>query len=98
MIPRRCGHGLRLNRGQADADFLRPGHVFSLAGRSGGLDERREHSEAVLALCRLAERTPVAAICEVMGDDGHMLDRAGQECWALRHDLPMISIDDLAGM
>jgi len=42
--------------------------------------------------------TPVAAICEVMGDDGHMLDRAGLERWALRHDLPMISIDDLAGM
>ena len=62
------------------------------------IPHRRGHTEVALELCRLAEMTRVATICEVMGDDGPMLDRAGLERWALRHDLPMISIDDLAGM
>jgi 3,4-dihydroxy 2-butanone 4-phosphate synthase/3,4-dihydroxy 2-butanone 4-phosphate synthase/GTP cyclohydrolase II len=54
-------------------DFLRPGHVFPLAGRPGGLAVRRGHTEASLALCQAAGLPTVAAICEVMGPDGHML-------------------------
>ena len=77
------------------ADFCQPGHVFPLAGRPGGLAERRGHTEASLELCRLAGRAPVAVICEVMGDDGHMLDAAGMERWSLRHALPMVSIADI---
>jgi 3,4-dihydroxy 2-butanone 4-phosphate synthase len=78
------------------ADFLRPGHVFPLAGRPGGLAERRGHTEASLALCEAAGLPPVAVICEVMGPDGHMLTGGAVERFALRWGQPMVSIDELA--
>ena len=78
------------------ADFLRPGHVFPLAGRRGGLAERRGHTEASLALCAAAGVPTVAAICEVMGPDGRMLTGSAVERFALRWVIPMIAIDDLA--
>jgi 3,4-dihydroxy 2-butanone 4-phosphate synthase/3,4-dihydroxy 2-butanone 4-phosphate synthase/GTP cyclohydrolase II len=78
------------------ADFLRPGHVFPLAGRPGGLTERAGHTEASLALCAAAGLPAVAAICEVMGPDGHMLTGAAVERFALAWSLPLVSISQLA--
>jgi 3,4-dihydroxy 2-butanone 4-phosphate synthase len=80
----------------APADFLRPGHVFPLAGRTGGLAERAGHTEASLALCTAAGLPTVAAICEVMGPDGHMLTGSAVERFALAWSLPLISISQLA--
>jgi 3,4-dihydroxy 2-butanone 4-phosphate synthase/3,4-dihydroxy 2-butanone 4-phosphate synthase/GTP cyclohydrolase II len=77
-------------------DFLRPGHVFPLAGRPKGLAERRGHTEASLALCETAGLPTVAAICEVMGPDGRMLAGGAVERFALRWGLPMLAIDELA--
>jgi 3,4-dihydroxy 2-butanone 4-phosphate synthase len=77
-------------------DFLRPGHVFPLAGRCEGLAERRGHTEASLALCAAAGLPTVAAICEVMGPDGHMLAGSAVERFALRWGIPMIAIEQLA--
>jgi 3,4-dihydroxy 2-butanone 4-phosphate synthase len=78
------------------ADFLRPGHVFPLAGRPGGLAERRGHTEASLALCDAAGLPTVAVICEVMGPDGHMLTGPAVERFALAWSLPLICVDELA--
>ena len=77
-------------------DFLRPGHVFPLAARPGGLAVRRGHTEASLALCEAAGLPTVAAICEVMGPDGHMLTGSAVERFALKWAIPMIAIDELA--
>ncbi len=77
-------------------NFLRPGHVFPLAGRDGGLRQRRGHTEASLALCQAAGLPTVAVICEVMGPDGRMLTGSAVERFALRWALPLISIEDLA--
>lgn len=77
-------------------DFLQPGHVFPLAAQPGGLDVRRGHTEASLTLCQAAGLPTVAAICEVMGPDGHMLTGSAVERFALNWGLPMIAIDDLA--
>lgn len=77
-------------------DFLRPGHVFPLAGRAGGLRERRGHTEASLALCEAAGLPSVAAICEVMDADGHMLTGSAVERFALRWGIPVIAISELA--
>jgi 3,4-dihydroxy 2-butanone 4-phosphate synthase/3,4-dihydroxy 2-butanone 4-phosphate synthase/GTP cyclohydrolase II len=76
-------------------DFLRPGHVFPLAGRAGGLSERLGHTEASLALCAAAGLPTVAAICEVMGPDGLMLTGSAVERFALRWHQPMLAIDEL---
>ena len=78
------------------ADFLRPGHVFPLAGCPGGLAGRAGHTEASLALCAAAGLPTVAAICEVMGPDGHMLNGPAVERFALAWSLPLISIGQLA--
>jgi 3,4-dihydroxy 2-butanone 4-phosphate synthase len=76
-------------------DFLRPGHVFPLRARDGGLGERRGHTEAGVALCRAAGLPPVAAVCEVMNPDGRMAGVADLERFALRWGLPMVSVPDL---
>ena len=77
-------------------DFLRPGHVFPLAARPAGLAARRGHTESSLALCRAAGLPQVAAICEVMGPDGHMLTGSAVERFALKWAIPMIAIEELA--
>jgi 3,4-dihydroxy 2-butanone 4-phosphate synthase/3,4-dihydroxy 2-butanone 4-phosphate synthase/GTP cyclohydrolase II len=70
--------------------------VFPLAARPEGLAVRRGHTEASLALCQAAGLPTVAAICEVMGPDGHMLTGPAVERFALKWALPMIAIDELA--
>lgn len=77
-------------------DFLKPGHVFPLAARPGLLAERRGHTEATVALCVAAGLAPVGVCCEVMRPDGVMADAADLEQFALRWDLPMIDVHDLA--
>ncbi len=77
-------------------DFLRPGHVFPLAARPGLLAERKGHTEATVALCVAAGLAPVGVCCEVMRPDGVMADAVDLEQFALRWDLPMIDVDDLA--
>jgi 3,4-dihydroxy 2-butanone 4-phosphate synthase len=76
-------------------DFLRPGHVFPLGARVGGLAERAGHTEAAAELCQAAGLPVVAAICEVMSSDGTMSGSSELERFALRWGLPMIDIGDL---
>jgi 3,4-dihydroxy 2-butanone 4-phosphate synthase/3,4-dihydroxy 2-butanone 4-phosphate synthase/GTP cyclohydrolase II len=76
-------------------DFLRPGHVFPLGARDGGLHERAGHTEAAVALCSAAGLPTVAAICEVMSSDGTMAGFFELERFALRWGLPMVDIGDL---
>ena len=86
----------RLANPQAVAsDFCRPGHVFPLGGRSGGLSERAGHTEASLALCEAAGLPTVAAISELMGPDGTMAGAGEAERFALRWSLPLIDVSDL---
>jgi 3,4-dihydroxy 2-butanone 4-phosphate synthase len=77
-------------------DFLRPGHVFPLRARDGGLAERGGHTEAGVALCLAAGMAPVAAVCEVMAPGGRMAGEAELERFALRWGLPMVAVEDLA--
>ena len=76
-------------------DFLRPGHVFPLAARPGGLRERAGHTEATVALCRAAKLAPVGVCCEIMSPDGVMSGAAELERFALHWGLPLIEISVL---
>jgi 3,4-dihydroxy 2-butanone 4-phosphate synthase/3,4-dihydroxy 2-butanone 4-phosphate synthase/GTP cyclohydrolase II len=76
-------------------DFLRPGHVFPLAARPGGLAERAGHTEATVALCVAAGLPPVGVCCEVMNPDGTMAKSADLEIAALRWGLPLVDMADL---
>jgi 3,4-dihydroxy 2-butanone 4-phosphate synthase / GTP cyclohydrolase II len=77
-------------------DFVRPGHVFPLRARSGGVLERRGHTEAAVDLARLAGLPPVAVICEVLQDDGAPARLAFLEMFAHEHRVAMISVDQIA--
>ena len=77
------------------ADFLGPVMSFRWPG-APRLAERAGHTEASLALCAAAGLPTVAAICEVMGPDGHMLTASAVERFALMWSLPLISIGELA--
>lgn len=76
-------------------DFVRPGHIFPLIAKDGGVLERPGHTEASVDLSRLAGFSPVGVICEIMNPDGSMA-RFPELCeLADKHNIKMISIADL---
>jgi 3,4-dihydroxy 2-butanone 4-phosphate synthase/GTP cyclohydrolase II len=77
------------------SDFARPGHIFPLRSRKGGVLVRAGHTEASIDLCRLAGMKPVGVLCEVMNDDGTMARRPQLEAFAKRHNLKIGTISDL---
>ncbi|WP_016905557.1 bifunctional 3,4-dihydroxy-2-butanone-4-phosphate synthase/GTP cyclohydrolase II [Streptomyces xiaopingdaonensis] len=80
----------------AARDFVRPGHVFPLRARDGGVLERTGHTEAGVDLVRLAGLRPAAAIVEIAGEDGAMLRLPELVPFARKHGLTLVSIADLA--
>ncbi|WP_432105320.1 bifunctional 3,4-dihydroxy-2-butanone-4-phosphate synthase/GTP cyclohydrolase II [Streptomyces sp. bgisy091] len=82
--------------GKAEAaDFVRPGHVFPLRARTGGVLVRNGHTEAAVDLARLAGLRPAGAIVEIAGEDGVMLRLPELVPFARKHGLTIISIEDL---
>lgn len=76
-------------------DFRRPGHVFPLRARDGGVLVRTGHTEATVDLCRLAGLKPVGVCCEIMNEDGHMARTPDLIKFAQQHQLPFITVADL---
>ena len=83
------------NPASVAADFARPGHIFPLRSRRGGVLVRAGHTEAAVDLCRLAGLTAVGVLCEVMNDDGTMARRPQLQEFARRHALKIGTIADL---
>jgi 3,4-dihydroxy 2-butanone 4-phosphate synthase/GTP cyclohydrolase II len=77
------------------ADFARPGHIFPLRSRRGGVLVRAGHTEAAVDLCRLAGLTAMGVLCEVMNDDGSMARRPQLQEFARVHGLKIGTIADL---
>ncbi|MFJ4780135.1 bifunctional 3,4-dihydroxy-2-butanone-4-phosphate synthase/GTP cyclohydrolase II [Streptomyces sp. NPDC088762] len=77
------------------ADFVRPGHIFPLRARPGGVLVRNGHTEAAVDLARLAGLRPAGAIVEIAGEDGVMLRLPELIPFARKHGLTIISIEDL---
>jgi 3,4-dihydroxy 2-butanone 4-phosphate synthase / GTP cyclohydrolase II len=77
------------------ADFARPGHIFPLRARRGGVLVRAGHTEASVDLCRLAGLKSAGVLCEIMNDDGSMARRPELQEFARRHQLKMGSIAEL---
>jgi len=76
-------------------DLVRPGHVFPLRARAGGVLERPGHSEAAVDLARLAGLQPAGVVCQVMNDDGTMARLPDLVAFCARHGLKMVSVADL---
>src|SRR5271170_4702633 len=83
------------NGNSGRADFVRPGHVFPLIAKDGGVLMRSGHTEAAIDLCRLAEIEPVAAICELVNDDGTVMRGPRVAAFARKHGMKRISVADL---
>lgn len=76
-------------------DFVRPGHIFPLIARDGGVLIRTGHTEAAVDLARLADLPPVGLLAELVNDDGSVKKGPEVEAFARQHGLALISIDDL---
>ena len=81
--------------GAVPDDFRRPGHMFPLEAREGGVLRRAGHTEATVDLCRLAGLKEVGLCCEIMKDDGTMARLDDVVAFAKRHGLKMMTIADL---
>jgi 3,4-dihydroxy 2-butanone 4-phosphate synthase/GTP cyclohydrolase II len=77
-------------------DLIRPGHVFPLRARPGGVLERAGHTEAAVDLCRLAGLPPVGVIAEVVAENGESMRLSGLLGLAESDSVPLISIRELA--
>jgi 3,4-dihydroxy 2-butanone 4-phosphate synthase/GTP cyclohydrolase II len=84
-----------LDPASAPRDLSRPGHIFPLRARTGGVLVRSGHTEAAVDLARIAGLEPAGVICEIMNDDGTMARVPELGKFARKHGLPMITIADL---
>ena len=76
-------------------DFIKPGHLFPVVAKENGVLARSGHTEAAVDLCKLTGHEPAAIICEVMDVDGNMMRRNGLAEMAKKHNLKIISIQQL---
>ncbi|MBD35303.1 MAG: bifunctional 3,4-dihydroxy-2-butanone-4-phosphate synthase/GTP cyclohydrolase II [Actinobacteria bacterium] len=76
-------------------DFARPGHIFPLRARKGGVLKRAGHTEAAVDLCAMADRPPVGVLSEIVNEDGTMARVPELEKFAEEHNLLFITIADL---
>lgn len=76
-------------------DFVRPGHVHPLLAKEGGVLRRAGHTEAAVDLCRMAGLAPVGVLCEILDDSGDRASREYLNKIAKKHNLKIISIEQL---
>ena len=76
-------------------DFLRPGHVYPLVAKPGGVLRRAGHTEAAVDLSRMAGLAPAGVLCEILNDDGDRANRAELLEMASQHQIRIISIEQL---
>jgi len=84
-----------MNDDAVPADIVKPGHIFPLQARSGGVLQRRGHTEGAVDFARLAGFKPAAVLCEIMNMDGSMASGKSLEDFAEKHNLFTVSIEDL---
>jgi len=77
------------------SDFVRPGHLFPLVAKEGGVLRRAGHTEAAVDLARLANRKPAGVLCEILNDEGDRASRDQLFALAEEHELEIITIEEL---
>lgn len=77
------------------SDFRRPGHIFPLAAKKGGVLKRTGHTEAAVDMAKLAGLKPAGVICEIMNDDGTMARVPELMEFSKKHSIKIITIEDL---
>ncbi len=77
------------------SDLMRPGHIFPLRAKPGGVLQRVGQTEASVDVARLAGLAPAGVICEILNEDGTMARRPELEVFSARHDIPFVTVADL---
>ena len=75
--------------------LARPGHVFPLIAKPGGVMARRGHTEATVDMCRLAGHSPCGVLCELTNPDGTMAKGDQLTAFAAAHDFPLVTVADI---
>lgn len=83
------------NKNAAPADLSKPGHIFPLRAKNGGVLERNGHTEGSVDLMKLAGLPPEAVLCELMNDDGTMARLPEAIVFALEHKMTVLTIADV---
>ena len=86
---------LMIDKDTQPEDLARPGHIFPLIAREGGVLRRAGHTEATVDMARLAGLEHAAVLCEILNDDGTMARVSQLEVFSKEHGLPIVSIADL---
>ncbi|WP_154124919.1 3,4-dihydroxy-2-butanone-4-phosphate synthase [Grimontia hollisae] len=76
-------------------DLARPGHVFPLRARKGGVLTRRGHTEGTIDLMQMAGLSPAGVLCEVQNEDGTMAKTEEIIAFGKKHDMPVLTIEDM---
>lgn len=84
-----------INPNTKPQDLLRPGHVFPLRAKKGGVLKRAGHTEAIIDLLKMANLYPAGVICEIIKDDGTMARLPDLESFAKIHNLKIISVEEI---
>ena len=84
-----------INPDTRPGDLRRPGHIFPLRARDGGVLQRVGHTEAAVDLARLAGLNPAGVICEILAEDGSMARREDLSKFAAKHGLTFVTVADL---
>jgi 3,4-dihydroxy 2-butanone 4-phosphate synthase/GTP cyclohydrolase II len=84
-----------INPRATEADLVRPGHIFPLRARKGGVLVRAGQTEGSMDLARLAGLLPAGVICEIMNDDGTMARMPDLEKFSAEHGIPILSVADI---
>lgn len=84
-----------INPNTKPQDLLRPGHVFPLRSKKGGVLKRAGHTEAIIDLLKMANLYPAGVICEIIKDDGTMARLSDLESFAKIHNLKIISVEEI---
>ena len=84
-----------VDNGSVGSDFTRPGHVFPLRARPGGVLKRAGHTEAAVDLARLSGLSPAGVLCELVNDDGTMARGEHAARFAADHGLPILTVGEL---
>ena len=79
-------------------DLARPGHVFPLVAKQGGVLSRRGHTEGSIDLCKLAGLSPYGVLCELMHSDGTMMKGQALVDYALSNELALLTVEDIASV
>jgi len=82
--------------GAKPSDLNRPGHIFPLRAKPGGVLERRGHTETTVDLCRMAGLAPAGVLCELTNEDGTMARLPEVAEFARKHGMPLATVEDIA--